>query len=83
MDNDPKHTSKLVTKCFKDNKGCQSGHHKALISVPREFVGSTEKVSDSKKAYKPDPVTPVLSLSEPRFQKTIEKVCGRKSETFG
>lgn len=34
MDNDPKHTSKLVTKWLKDNKSkFWSGHHKVLISV--------------------------------------------------
>ena len=29
MDNDPKHTAKIVTKLLKNNKVFQSGHHKA------------------------------------------------------
>ena len=58
MDTDPKHTSKLVTKWLKDNKV-------KVLERPsqshRTFVGGTEKASASKKAYKPDPVPPVLS----------------------
>ena len=34
MDNDTKHTSKVVAKWLKDNKvKCWSGHHKALPSI--------------------------------------------------
>ena len=47
MGNDPKHASKVVAKWLKDNKV--------------KFVGRTEKVCESKEAYKPDSVTPALS----------------------
>jgi hypothetical protein len=39
MDNDPKHTSKVVAKWFKDNKSRYwGGHHKGLISNRKEML---------------------------------------------
>ena len=49
MDNDPKHTSKVLAKWLKDNKAY------------RNFVGRTEEACAIKEAYKPDSVTPALS----------------------
>ena len=38
MDNDAKHTSKVVAKWLKDNKvRFWSGHHKALASIPKKM----------------------------------------------
>ena len=62
MDNDTKHTYKVVAKWLKDNKvmvlewPSQSPDLKT-----RKFVGRTEKACASKEAYKPDSVTPALS----------------------
>ena len=63
MDNDPKHTSKVVAKWLKDNNVSVFG---VTITKPcpqshRTFVGRTEKACACKEAYKPDPVTPALS----------------------
>ena len=62
MDNDSKHTYKVVAKWFRDNKvKVKSGHHKALTSSYRKCVGRTEKAWVSKKANKPESVTAALS----------------------
>ena len=40
MDNDHKHTSKVVTKWLKENKvKVWSGHHKAMTSIPYKISG--------------------------------------------
>ena len=63
MDNDPKHTSKVVAKWLKDNKVM-------VLEWPsqgpwpqsyRNVVGWTEKACTSKEADKPDSVAPALS----------------------
>ena len=66
MDNDPKHTSKVVAKWLKDNK----------VKV----LGRTEKVCVSKEAYKPDSITPALSGEI--CQNLLWEACGRRPETF-
>ena len=51
MDTDPKHTSKVVENGLRTTKSRYwSGHHKALTSSHRNFVGRTEKACASKKA---------------------------------
>ena len=63
MDNDPKHTSKVVAKWLKDNKVkvLEWPSQNPAPQSYREFVGRTEKVCASKETYKPDSVTPALS----------------------
>ena len=78
MDNDPKHTSKVVAKWLKDNKV-------KVLEWPshRKLVGRTEKACASKEAYKPDSVTPALSggmgQNSPNL---LLEACGRLPETF-
>ena len=55
MDNDPKHTSKVVAKWLKDNKvKVLEWPSQSPDLKPTENVGRTEKAFASKKAYKPD-----------------------------
>ena len=60
MDNDPKHTSKVVVKWLKDTKV-------NVFEWPSQspdlilFLGRTEHACACKEAYKPDSVTPALS----------------------
>ena len=63
MDNDHKHTSKVVAMWLKGNKVKVIG---LAITKPcpqayRKWGGRTEKACASKEAYKPDSVTPALS----------------------
>ena len=52
MDNDPKHTSKVVEKCLKDIKSRYwRGHHRALPQFYRKWVGRTEKACASKEEW--------------------------------
>ena len=56
MDNDPKHTSKVVAKWLKDIKV-------KVLEWPSQSpdLNPIEKACASKEAYKPDSVTPALS----------------------
>ena len=84
MDNDPKHTLKVVAKWFKDNKV-------KVLEWPsqspdlnhRTFVGRTEKVCVSKETYKPDSATPALSggmgQNSPNL---LWEACGNLPKTF-
>uniref|UniRef100_A0AAZ3P2Q7 Transposase Tc1-like domain-containing protein n=1 Tax=Oncorhynchus tshawytscha TaxID=74940 RepID=A0AAZ3P2Q7_ONCTS len=82
MDNDPKHTSKVVAK-WPTKSRYWSGHRKALTSSYRTCVGRTEKVCASKEAYKPDSVTPALlggmGQNSPNL---LWEACERLPETF-
>ncbi|CDQ61651.1 unnamed protein product [Oncorhynchus mykiss] len=84
MDNDPKHTSKVVAKWLKDNKGKVSEWPSQSPDLnPIENVGRTEKACASKEAYKPDSVTPALSggmgQNSPNL---LWEACGRLFKTF-
>ena len=63
MDNDPKHTSKVVAKWLKDNKVkvLEWTSQSPYLNPKKNCVGRTEKVCANKEAYKPDSVTPALS----------------------
>ena len=62
MDNDPKHTSKVVVKWLKDNKvKVLEWPSQSPDLIYRTFVDRTEKACASKETYKPDSVTPALS----------------------
>ena len=61
MDNDPKHTSKVVAKWLKDNKVNVLESQSPDLNPIEHFVGRTEKACTRKEANKPDSVTPALS----------------------
>ena len=60
MDNDPKHTSKVVGKWLKENKVKVLEWPSQSPDLNRNVVGRTAKVYASKEAFKPDSVTPAL-----------------------
>ena len=61
MDNNPKHTYKVVAKWLKDNKGkVLEWPLESPDFNPIEIVGRTEKACVSKEAYKPDSITSAL-----------------------
>ena len=85
MDNEPKHTSKVVAKWLKDIKvkvlGWQS--QSPDLKPVEIFVGRTEKVCARKEAYKPDSVTPPLSRGMGQNSPNLLwEACGRLPETF-
>ena len=84
MDNDPKHTSKVVEKDLRTTKSRYwSGHHKLLTSSYRKFVGRSEKACVSKEVYKPDSVTPALSGGMGQNSlNLLWEACGRLPEMF-
>ena len=80
MDNDRKHTSKVVAKWLKDSKV-------KVLEWPSQRPGlnPTELlwVSASKEAYKPDSVTPALSEGMGQNSPNLLwEACGRLPETF-
>ena len=85
MDNDPKHTSKVVAKWFMDNKvkllewPSQSPDFNPIEKLWPEL----KKMCVNKEAYKPDSVTPALSggmgQNSPNL---LWEACGRLPKMF-
>jgi hypothetical protein len=74
MDNDPKHTSKVVAKWLKDNKV-------KVLEWPSQ--SRTEKACASKETYNPDSVTPALSGGMGQnLPYLLWESCGRLPDTF-
>ena len=71
MDNDPKHTSKVVAKWLKDNKVKVLERSSQSPESYRKCVGRTEKACASKEAYKPDSVTQAVRRNGPEFTQLI------------
>ena len=83
MDNDPKHTSKVVANWLKDNKVKVMEWPTHSPQSYRKFVGRTEKACTSKEAYKPDSVTPALSRGMGQNSPNLLwEACGWLPETF-
>ena len=85
MDNDPKHTSKVVAKWLKDSKvqGIRVAITKPRPQPYRKCVGRTEKASACKEAYKPHSVTPALSEGmDQNSPNLLWEACGRVPEMF-
>lgn len=81
MDNDPKHSTNLVTKWLKDNKvTVLEGHHNALPSI---LYKNLKKACARKAAYKADSVTAVLSGGmDQSSSNPLTEACGRIPKTF-
>ena len=83
MDNDPKHTSKVVAKWLKDNKVKVLEWPSPDLN-PTEHLWAELKVCASKEAYKADSVTPTLSggMGQNSPNLLMWEACGRLPETF-
>ena len=85
MDNDPKHTSKVVAKSLKDNKVkvVEWPSQSPDLNPIEHLWVDLEKACTSKEAYKPDSVTSALSggmgQNSPNL---LREACGRLSKTF-
>ena len=77
MDNDPKHTSKVVAKWLKDNN-VKVLEWPSLSPDFNLFEGRPENACASKEAYKPDSVTG-MGQNAPNL---LWEACGWLPETF-
>ena len=84
MDNDPKHTFKVVEKWLKDNKvKVLDWPSESPDLKPIEHLWAELKRRGGKEVYKPDSVAPALSggmgQNSPNL---LWEACGRLPETF-
>ena len=85
MDNDPKHTSKVVAKWLKDNKVkvLERPSQSPDLKPIEHFWAELKSVCASNEAYKPDSVTPALSGGMGQTSPNLLwEACGRLLETF-
>ena len=84
MDNDPKHSSKVVAKCLKDNKvKVLDWPSQSPDLNPIENLWAEMKKRVSKEAYIPDSVSPALPGGMGQNSPNLWwEACGRLPETF-
>ena len=81
MDNDPKHTSKVVAKWFKDRKVklLEWPLQKPWPQSHRKFVDRTEKACASKEDYN---LTKLLQVCQEELAKIHPTYCGKLVEGY-
>uniref|UniRef100_A0AAZ3QAD8 Tc1-like transposase DDE domain-containing protein n=1 Tax=Oncorhynchus tshawytscha TaxID=74940 RepID=A0AAZ3QAD8_ONCTS len=86
MDNDPKHTSKVVAKCLKDNNVTVlewSSQSSDLNPIENVWLELKKKHVRARRPYKPDSVTTTLSggmgQNSPNL---LWEACGTLPEMF-